>query len=137
MKSERLQNWEVEVRRGVIQLLVFNVLSEDDFHGMAICDRILQITVGIVEIPLGTVYPLLRRFIRDGLIETYKPKNEDRRKTIYKLNQNGLQYYHEIRESWLRYSVAVSNALHVKDDIVNNLSPSDKTSLKLLDGGNS
>ncbi|MCH8907446.1 MAG: PadR family transcriptional regulator [Candidatus Heimdallarchaeota archaeon] len=111
-----LGNWEVEIRRGVIQLLVFNVLSEQEIHGKAICDKIYDITNGIVQIPLGTVYPMLRRFIREGLIESKKPSGEDMRRTIYKLNETGLNYYHKIQESWLRYSVAVSNTLHRKQD---------------------
>jgi len=102
--------WETEIRRGAIQLLVCAVLAEKDMHGKEICDTILEKTVNVIEVPLGTVYPLLRRFVNDNLIETYKPP-EDRRKTIYTLNSLGEQYYLRMQEMWNRYSAAVYNVL--------------------------
>jgi PadR family transcriptional regulator PadR len=105
-----VQNWETEIRRGVIQLLVLSVLVKKELHGKAICEKILDITDGIIEVPLGTVYPLLRRFINENMIETFKPK-EDQRKTLYKINELGKQYYFQVRERWMRYSIAVSSSL--------------------------
>lgn len=107
-----LERWVVEIRRGVIQLLVCAVLLENDLHGKEICDRIFYHTNQTINVPLGTVYPLLRRFVTNGIIETYKLDGEgDQRKTIYKLNSRGTQYYVGMREEWLRYSVAVQNAI--------------------------
>jgi len=106
-----LEKWETEIRRGAIQLLVCAVLNEENMHGTEICDTILDKTDQLIEVPLGTVYPLLRRFINEGLVETYKPP-EDRRKTIYMLNSTGVQYYTSMRDQWLKYSVAVNNVLH-------------------------
>ena len=88
MIDQLIQNWEIEIRRGVVQLLVLSVMVTEDLHGKAICEKILEATDGIIEVPLGTVYPLLRRFINDEMIETFKPK-EDQRKTLYKINEKG------------------------------------------------
>lgn len=109
--SERIDGWKTELHKGIIQLLVFAVLSDRDLHGKGICDTIWRQTNHIVDVPLGTVYPLLRRFIREDLIETYKAE-DDLRKTIYRLNKRGLQFYQQMQEMWLRYSAAVSNVLH-------------------------
>jgi DNA-binding PadR family transcriptional regulator len=111
MIDRLIENWETEIRRGAIQLLVCAVLDERDLHGKQICDTIWEKTGEIIEVPLGTVYPLLRRFVNDELIETYKPEY-DQRKTIYKLNSKGKEYYLLMQEMWNRYSVAVSNVLH-------------------------
>ncbi len=105
-----IQNWETEIRRGVIQLLVLAVLVKEELHGKAVCEKILEITDGIIEVPLGTVYPLLRRFINENMIETFKPE-DDQRKTLYKINELGKQYFYQVREKWMRYSIAVSNSL--------------------------
>ncbi len=115
MSEKNLQNWETEIRRGVIQLLVLAVLSEGKMHGIAICNRIFQMTQGIIEVPLGTVYPLLRRFINENLIESFKQKGQDQRRTIYKINSQGLEYYAKIQDKWLRYATTVSNFLHKKE----------------------
>ncbi len=115
IEEKLITNWETEIRRGVVQLLVCAVLFESDLHGKEICDRIWTRTEHIIEVPLGTVYPLLRRYVSDGLIETYKPE-DDQRKTIYKLNQAGQAFYGRILDLWNRYSVAVSNVIHYRGD---------------------
>ncbi len=108
--EKALENWITSFRGGIIVLLVIAVLYEQDLHGIGIIERISQRTEGIVQVPLGTIYALLQRFIRLGLIETYKdPK--DQRKTIYKLNRRGKKFYRNTRELWLRYSVAVNSFL--------------------------
>jgi PadR family transcriptional regulator, regulatory protein PadR len=110
------ENWETEIRRGVLQLLVCAVLEEEDLHGIGICDNIFMKTGSIIQVPLGTIYPLLKRYIQEELIETYKPK-EDQRKTIYKLNASGKEFYLYMQETWNRYSAAVSEILHPRKDI--------------------
>lgn len=114
--SELKDNFEVEIRRGAIQLLVFTTLIDKDLgmHGKGICDEIEEKTNGIVNIPIGTIYPLLSRFVSNQLIETYKP-DDDKRKTYYKLNSMGKAFYYLILDIWQRYSVAVSNVLHYKN----------------------
>ena len=82
-------------------------------HGKEICDTIGNKTGDIIQVPLGTVYPLLRRFISEGLIETYKPKG-DQRKTIYKLVGNGMNYYNQMIILWNRYASAVNNVIHTR-----------------------
>ncbi len=114
-EDQLINNWETEIRRGVIQLLVLSVLAQEDLHGKEICDRIWMRTNQIISVPLGTVYPLLRRYVTEGMIETYKPVG-DQRKTMYRLNRRGIAFYGRIFELWQRYSVAVSNIFHYKEE---------------------
>ena len=108
--EKAIENWVTSFRGGIIVLLVMAMLYEKDLHGIALIEQIEQKTSGIINIPLGTIYALLQRFIRAGLIETYKDP-EDQRKTIYTLNSKGREFYKKIRELWLRYSIAVNNFL--------------------------
>ncbi len=110
-----INNWEVEIRRGSIVLLVLAALSQRDLHGIALIEDISNKTKDVVKIPLGTVYPLLRRFNRDRLIETYK-LDDDARKTMYRINSNGKVFFIRARELWLRYSSAVNLMLEYVDE---------------------
>ena len=111
-----IENWEVEIRRGVIVLLVLAALSDEDLHGMALIDKISRKTETIIEVPLGTIYPLLRRFIKENLIETYKPSGGDVRKTMYTLNNNGKEFFLRARYLWHSYTSTVNNFLDQLDE---------------------
>ena len=114
-----IDNWEVEVRRGVIVLLVLATLWNENLHGMALVDKIAESTAATIKIPLGTIYPLLKRFIADNMIETLKSP-DDARRTIYTLNSNGREFFIAARELWLRYSSAVNNLLDLVDETRRN-----------------
>lgn len=110
--DDYVQNWEVEIRRGVIQLFVLHVLSKQDQNGKAITDEIFEMTKGRLEVPIGTIYPLLKRFGEALFIETYQIEGEDKRLKNYTLTNLGREYYQRILEKWLRYSIVLSDALH-------------------------
>ncbi len=107
--QQTIENWENEVRRGVIVLIVLASLVDEDLHGMALIDKITQKTgkAKILRVPLGTIYPLLRRFNENGMIETYK-NPDDGRKTMYRLNKYGKIFFKNARDLWLRYSAATN-----------------------------
>lgn len=113
---DALDNFEAELRRGVIVLLVIATLVEENLHGMALLDKISRKTDGVINVPLGTVYPLLRRFINnERMIETFNHP-DDKRKTMYKLNDSGREFFKKARLLWLRYSSATNNLIDKIDE---------------------
>lgn len=115
--EKTIENWENEVRRGVVVLIVLAALVDEDLHGMALMDKIERKTGGseILKVPLGTIYPLVRRFNENGMIETYKHP-VDGRKTMYKLNRYGKIFFIRARELWLRYSAATHSFIDSVDE---------------------
>lgn len=61
-------NWTVQVRKGLLELCILNLLAEGEQYGYDIIRRVLEIPgFGITE---GTLYPLLSRLRVQGLVET-------------------------------------------------------------------
>ena len=61
-------NWTVQVRKGLLELFVLNLLLEGEQYGYDIIRQVLEIPgFGITE---GTLYPLLSRLKVQGLVET-------------------------------------------------------------------
>lgn len=114
--QKAVENWEIEIRRGVVVLLVLAALVEEDLHGIALINKISDKSSQVISIPLGTVYPLLRRFNNEGMIETYA-HTSDRRKTMYRLNAYGKKFFVRVRELWLRYSSATNEFIDCIDEI--------------------
>ncbi len=63
-----LENWSVQVRKGVIELCVLNALETDERYGYELIQTLLDIPgLGVTE---GTIYPLLSRLRVQGLVKT-------------------------------------------------------------------
>jgi DNA-binding PadR family transcriptional regulator len=106
--DKAVDNWEVEIRRGVIVLLVLASLLDGDLNGKDIIAKISSRTNNVIHVPLGTIYPLLRRFNKSDMIETYKPQDpaEDARQTMYRINKRGKIFFKQARDLFLRYTSA-------------------------------
>ena len=70
------------------------VLLEEQ-HGYGIMQRILELTKGRVSIGAGTLYTLLSRFEKEGII---KQVREEERKKIYTLMNKGKILLYEEEE---------------------------------------
>lgn len=61
-------NWTVQVRKGLLELFILNLLQEGELYGYDIIRNVLEVPgFGITE---GTLYPLLSRLRMQGLVET-------------------------------------------------------------------
>ena len=110
-----VDNWEVEIRRGVIVLLVLASMLDGDLNGKNIINKISSRTNNVIHVPLGTIYPLLRRFNKTGLIETYKPY-EGARETMYQINKCGKEFFKQARDLFLRYTSAANAFIDKVDE---------------------
>ena len=61
-------NWTVQVRKGLLELCILNLLLEGEQYGYDIIRKVLNVPgFGITE---GTLYPLLSRLRMQGLVQT-------------------------------------------------------------------
>jgi len=68
-------NWTVQVRKGLLELCVLNLLLEDEQYGYDIIRKVLEVPgFGITE---GTLYPLLSRLRMQGLVQTRLVKSSE------------------------------------------------------------
>jgi PadR family transcriptional regulator, regulatory protein PadR len=66
--EHELENWTVQVRKGLLELAVLSALSRDEQYGLELLRR-LQDVPGL-EVQEGTLYPLLSRLRLQGLVRT-------------------------------------------------------------------
>ncbi len=68
MESDFLGNWTTQMRKGLLELCVLVTLKGQRMYGYDIAKR-LSVISGLVT-GEGTIYPMLSRFKKDGLVET-------------------------------------------------------------------
>ena len=81
-------NWTVQVRKGLLELFILNLLREGELYGYDIIRRVLEVPgFGITE---GTLYPLLSRLRGQGLVQTrLVESNEGPARKYYTLTPAG------------------------------------------------
>ena len=63
-----LGNWTTQLRKGLLELCIVNLLAQGELYGYDLVKRVTAIR-GVV-VTEGTIYPLLSRLRRGGLLET-------------------------------------------------------------------
>jgi DNA-binding PadR family transcriptional regulator len=75
----------------MLQVLV--ALADGEKHGYAILKEVARRTEGKVQLRVGTLYTVLKRFVADGLVaesaERPDPALDDERRRYYRLTDRG------------------------------------------------
>ncbi|MFW9917697.1 MAG: PadR family transcriptional regulator [Candidatus Thorarchaeota archaeon] len=107
--SEIWSQWTREVRRGVLQLLVLAILRQKPSHGFEIVSTIRKLSGGLIDIPGGTIYPLLNRLEKNGLLQVVIWEYEGRKRKIYDLTPMGQKVCEQSVDYWQRLIVIVED----------------------------
>lgn len=100
-----------DVLRGHLDLLVLQVLADNPLHGYAIIDELKRRTDDALEVPEGTLYPVLHRLERERLLEASWAEVNGRRRKSYRLTHLGTQALAERRRGWTDFRAAIDAVL--------------------------
>jgi PadR family transcriptional regulator PadR len=103
------EKWQVQLRKGALELVILASLQSGPVYGLALLRQLQGFpTTAITE---GTLYPLLDRLKREGLVSAqWLQEEESRPRKYYRLTDNGMQKLSALVRAW-RQSVADIDAL--------------------------
>lgn len=65
---EMFENWTIQMRKGVLDLCILKALSGREWYGYALVKALVSVPgIGVAE---GSIYPLLSRLKKQGLVTT-------------------------------------------------------------------
>ena len=103
---------KTDLLHGTLDLLVLRTLALGPQHGVAIADRLSQITRGTFVVQPGSLFPALHRLEREGLIEgDWTTSDEGRRVKSYTLTAAGRRRLTSEQNEWERIVAAVAQVL--------------------------
>ncbi len=70
--------------------------------------KITQEVRTVIELSESTLYPVLRRLLKNGYLETYDMECAGRNRRYYKLTEEGLEKLAYYREAWQEYAGKIS-----------------------------
>jgi PadR family transcriptional regulator PadR len=100
MEQRFFDNWTTQLRKGVLELAVLNALANEALYGYDLVRSLGGDTgLGIAE---GTIYPLLSRLKKEGLVESYlEDSAEGPARKYYRLTKAGRRMLDMMNEHWL------------------------------------
>jgi PadR family transcriptional regulator PadR len=98
----------VQFKKGALELCVLGQLLNQDLYGYSLVERITR----FIDISEGTVYPILRRLEKDGMVESYlKESTEGPARRYYRLNARGKEHFQSMLADWNELSQGVEDIL--------------------------
>jgi PadR family transcriptional regulator PadR len=105
-----MSGWETQLRKGVVDLAVLATIERGETYGYDIVERLHRLDgLAITE---STVYPVLTRLARDGLLAVRtaeSPSGPPRR--YYRLTIEGERHLRRLAESWRKVSNSLSELI--------------------------
>jgi PadR family transcriptional regulator PadR len=108
--SESADKWEVQLRKGCLELAILAALWDGKLYGLEILRRLESDSDLIVT--EGTVYPLHSRLKALGLVRSeWVESDAGHPRKYYALTAAGKERAREMTEMWLRFSSSMSKLL--------------------------
>lgn len=97
-----------QLKKGVLELCVLSLISRNPCYGYQLVSNISKHII----ISEGTIYPLLRRLKKDGLVTTYLAESSGGpSRKYYKLTPVGYKKYESQQNDWYDFIYNVNNLL--------------------------
>ena len=97
-----------EVKRGSAEMLILALVEDRPRHGYEIAKLIEQRSDGVLQFHVASLYPLLYRLEKRGLIAgRWVEKAGQRRRRFYKLTAAGQKILTEQRRTWKGFFAAL------------------------------
>ena len=94
-----LENWQTQLRKGLLDIVVLNLLNRGPSHGYEMVQTMKRIEG--LQIREGNIYPVLARLETDGLVTSYsQPSTDGPPRKYFKLTEAGQKALEEMNKHW-------------------------------------
>jgi PadR family transcriptional regulator PadR len=110
LDQESVDKWEVQLRKGCLELAILAALWDGRLYGLEILRRLESDSDLVVS--EGTVYPLLSRLKVLGLVRSeWVESDSGHPRKYYALTPAGKQRSREMAALWMRFSSSMNRLL--------------------------
>ena len=102
--------------QGTLDLLILKVLALQPLHGVAIGERLRQVSADTLQVSDGSLYPALHKLEQEGWITSeWKQSENNRRAKFYALTRPGRRHLEREAANWSRLSGAISHVVKLEE----------------------
>lgn len=103
---------KTDLPQGTLDVLILKIAALGPVHGYAVAQRLKQLSLGIVQVPEGSLYPALHRLENRALLKAEWRRTETGREAkFYALTRRGRRQLQKESESWQGLLAAIGRIL--------------------------
>ncbi len=91
----------------LLDACVLGVLTEGDAYGYTLTQQVRE----VIDISESTLYPVLRRLQKDGLLETYDEPYQGRNRRYYRITEDGKAKFQFYSNEWKEFRNSINGLL--------------------------
>lgn len=111
--NPEIANFETEMNRGFLQILVLALLKEE-MYGYAMVRTIRELGYEVEE---NTLYPLLRRLEKNGWVKSKWDLSQDRPRKFYVITDSGRKLRDELLGIWRKQDEILKRILKEETNV--------------------
>jgi len=96
---------------GSSQMLVLAILGEKPCYGYELIKTLKQRSNDTFDMKEGTLYPILHKLEKEGLVESSNQEVSGRVRKVYSITEKGSRVLAKEKEEWNEFSLAVNQVL--------------------------
>ena len=100
------------VSAALLDALVLSVVSKEDTYGYKITQEIRE----AMDMSESTLYPVLRRLLKNNFLESYDQEYMGRNRRYYKITDEGLKQLEDYQSEWIIYKGKIDKLMINSDD---------------------
>ncbi len=100
------------VSAALLDALVLSVVSKEDTYGYKITQEIRE----AMDMSESTLYPVLRRLLKNNFLESYDQEYMGRNRRYYKITDEGLKQLEDYQSEWIIYKEKIDKLMINSDD---------------------
>lgn len=102
-----MENWDIQLHKGIIELYILTLLQEKERYAYEIMNQVVNFSQ--IPIKAGTIYPLLKRLQRDALLTSrWQESSGGPPRKYYSLTKEGERCFKERMEKWEKMKTVLS-----------------------------
>ena len=96
------------VSAALLDALVLSIVAKEDTYGYKITQEIRK----AIEMSESTLYPVLRRLLKDECLESYDMEYLGRNRRYYRVSEKGRLQLKLYQEEWKLFKVRIDNVIY-------------------------
>ena len=99
----------------LLDACVLAVLDREDTYGYSLTQKVKE----VIDISESTLYPVLRRLQKDGMLTTYDQPYLGRNRRYYSISDSGRERLELYKKEWRNYKTKIDNIFEGRRESVN------------------
>nr|WKN37539.1 PadR family transcriptional regulator [Tunicatimonas sp. TK19036] len=94
----KIENTQVQMRKGILEYCILHIISRGEVYASDMLEELTSAKIMVVE---GTLYPLLTRLRKAGLVDyQWVESTSGPPRKYYKLTETGQDFLTQLKTTW-------------------------------------